>query len=186
MPMAGIWEGTAGIDQHPFSEGSEQDTYIERYELQPIDPQTNGPQLFYGLRYHTHIVKPGEVETFHDQVGYWLWEPAASTVTMTIGIPRGQIAMASGSVVPDSTTFTLSASAGNEDYGICSNPFLQDAFRTVKFDITVTINSDGTWSYNQDTTMVVRGRDEIFHHTDSNTLSKTAEPTPNPLFLGKK
>jgi hypothetical protein len=27
------------------------------------------PQLFYGLRYHTHVVKPGEVETFHDQIG---------------------------------------------------------------------------------------------------------------------
>ena len=33
----------------------------ERVELQPIDPQLNGPQLFYGLRYHIHIVKPGEV-----------------------------------------------------------------------------------------------------------------------------
>jgi hypothetical protein len=28
-----------------------------------IDPQASGPQLFYGLRYHTHIVKPGEIET---------------------------------------------------------------------------------------------------------------------------
>ena len=61
--------------------------FVEHYELQPIDPQTNGPQLFYGLRYHTHIVKPGEVETFHDQVGYWLWEPATGIVTLTLGDP---------------------------------------------------------------------------------------------------
>ncbi len=182
-PMAGVWEGSMGVDRHPFSNGSEQDTYTERYELQPIDPQTNGPQLFYGLRYHTHIVKPGEVETFHDQVGYWLWEPTANTITMTIAIPRGQIAMASGTANPDSTTFTLSATAGNDTYGICSNPFLQDAFRTIKFDITVTINSDGTWSYDQDTTMVVSGREDVFHHTDKNTLSKILEPTPNPLSL---
>ena len=47
-----------------------------------IDPQTNGPQLFYGLRYHQHIVKPGEVETYHDQVGYCLWEPAAGTIIL--------------------------------------------------------------------------------------------------------
>ena len=26
-----------------------------------------------------HLVNPGEVETFHDQVGCWLWEPAART-----------------------------------------------------------------------------------------------------------
>jgi hypothetical protein len=66
--LAGIWEGRKGSDDHPVAEGPETNEYLERYELQPIDPQTNGPQLFYGLRYHVHIVKPGEVETFHDQV----------------------------------------------------------------------------------------------------------------------
>ena len=95
-PMAGVWEGATGADQHPVAEGVEQDAYMEHYELQPIDLQTNGPQLFYGLRYHTHIVKPGEVETFHDQVGYWLWEPAAKAVTFTLGIPRGQALLAVG------------------------------------------------------------------------------------------
>jgi len=29
---------------------------------------TNGSQLFHGLRYHARIVKPDDVETFHDQV----------------------------------------------------------------------------------------------------------------------
>jgi len=69
-PLAGIWEGRRGVDVHPNAEGSEQDGYLERYELQPIDPQTNGPQLLYGLRYHTHILRPMKPETFHDQVGY--------------------------------------------------------------------------------------------------------------------
>lgn len=46
--------------------------------------RTNGPQLFYGLRYHTRIVKPDDVETFHDQVGYWLWEPATGTIIQTL------------------------------------------------------------------------------------------------------
>jgi hypothetical protein len=63
-PMAGVWEGTKGSDHHPVVEGTEQNTFVEHYELHPIDRQTNGPQLFYGLRYHTHITKPGEVETF--------------------------------------------------------------------------------------------------------------------------
>ena len=94
--MAGVWEGTGGADDHPVAEGTEQNAFVERYELQPIDRQTNGPQLFYGLRYHTHIVKPGEVETFHDQVGYWLWEPATRTVTLTLGIPRGSGAAGRG------------------------------------------------------------------------------------------
>jgi len=49
-------------------------------------PQTNGPQLFYGLRYDMRIVKPGEVETGHDQVGYWLWEPATGALVQTLAI----------------------------------------------------------------------------------------------------
>ena len=54
--MAGVWQSDGGVDVHPVATGTERQQYIERYELQPIDPQTNGPQLLYGLRYHTHIV----------------------------------------------------------------------------------------------------------------------------------
>src|SRR5664279_990731 len=128
-PMAGIWEGVRGTDQHPVAEGAGRDAYIERYELQPIDRQTNGPQLLYGLRYHVHIVKPGEVETFHDQVGYWLWEPAARKVTHTLAIPRGQVLLAAGSAAPDATEFEVAAALGSEVYGILSNTFLDTAFR---------------------------------------------------------
>src|SRR6266849_2668125 len=123
-PLAGIWEGTSGADEHPVVEGTEQNSFVEHYELQPIDRQTNGPQLFYGLRYHTHIVKPGEVETFHDQVGFWLWEPAASTVVLTLGIPRGQVLLAAGTAEADAREFEVSATTGDDVYGILSNPFL--------------------------------------------------------------
>lgn len=179
-PLAGIWEGRKGSDEHPVAEGSEQAEYVERIELQPIDPQTNGPQLFYGLRYHVHVVKPGEVETFHDQVGYWLWEPATGTLIQTLAIPRGQVLMAAGSAEPDATEFELTARVGSETFGICSNPFLETAFRTKEYRIRVTVNPDGTWSYDEDTVLEVLGRAEPFHHTDRNTLTRLAEPTPNP------
>jgi hypothetical protein len=57
-PMAGIWEGSKGADEHPVAEGTGLDVFTEHYELHPIDFQTNGPQLFYGMRYHTHVLKP--------------------------------------------------------------------------------------------------------------------------------
>ena len=98
--------------------------FVEHVELQPIDAQTNGPQLFYGLRYHTRIVKPGEVETFHDQVGYWLWEPATGAVIQTLSIPRGQTAIAVGRAAADASSFRLVAVRGSETNGIVSNPFL--------------------------------------------------------------
>ena len=71
--MAGIWQGLRGVDVKPKAEGPKTQVYVERIQLQPIDPQTNGPQLFYGLRYHTHVVEPNEVKTYHVQVGCWLW-----------------------------------------------------------------------------------------------------------------
>ena len=142
--------GSQGADEHPVADSLEANAFVEHYELQPIDRQTNGPQLFYGLRYHTHIVKPGEAETFHDQVGYWLWEPAARAVTLTLGIPRAQVLLASGPAEPDATDFGLHAMLGSEVYGILSNPFLQSNFRTLSYRIHVTTNPDGTWSYEEE------------------------------------
>jgi hypothetical protein len=190
-PLAGIWKGDTGTDVHPVGPGSdvtgpvidhdEHNVFVEQYELQPIDPQTNGPQLFYGLRYHTHIVKPGEVETFHDQVGYWLWEPAARTVLLSLAIPRGQVALAAGTADADATEFEVSSTLGSETFGILSNPFLDHAFRTVSFRMRVTVHDDGTWSYEQHTEMRVLDREGLVDHVDRNTLTRVREPAPNPL-----
>ncbi len=179
--MAGIWRGVDGVDIKPKAEGPKQQAFVERMELQPIDPQTNGPQLLYGLRYHTHIVKPGQSNTYHDQIGYWLWEPATGTLIQTLTIPRGLIAMAVGKAKADADTFELVATHGSETFGICSNPFLDAAFRTVEYRIKVSVNADGTWSYDEDTVLMIRGQDEPFHHRDSNRLAKIEEPIPNPL-----
>jgi hypothetical protein len=179
IALAGIWEGTAGTDQHPDADGTERDAFIERYECQPIDRQTNGPQLFYGLRYHTHIVKPGEVETFHDQVGYWLWEPAANTVILTLAIPRGQVLLAGGTAEPDATEFEVTAEVGSEAYGILSNPFLDQSFRTLSYRMQVRVHPDGTWSYEEEGVLQIPDRDEPFRHIDRNTLTRIGTPTPN-------
>jgi hypothetical protein len=191
-PMAGTWESTGGDNIHPIGAGSDREggtvedgglrvAYVERYDLQPIDPQTNGPQLFYGLRYHVHIVKPGEVETFHDQVGYWLWEPATNTVSHTLAIPRGQVAFAAGIAEPDAKEFEVAASLGAAYYGILSNPFLETAFQTLSFRIRITVNGDGTWSYEEDTVMKLPDRDQPFHHIDRNTMTLVAPPSPNTV-----
>ena len=183
-PLAGVWEGTAGADQHPADpreDGIERDVFVERHELQPIDPQTNGPQLLYGLRYHTHIVKPGEVETFHDQVGYWLWEPATGAVMLTLGIPRGQVLLAGGTAATDATDFEVRASVGSEVFGILSNPFLDQAFRTLSYRMSVTVHPDDTWSYEEEGILQIPDRTDLFPHIDRNTLTRVGPPRPNPL-----
>lgn len=181
--LAGVWEGRKGVDLNPKADGPQRKDFTERADFQPTDYQLNGPQLFYGLRYHINILAPDEDATFHDQVGYWLWEPATGLVMQTLAIPRGQIAIAAGHATPDATSFVLTARRGETEYGICSTAFLEQAFRTNSYRIEVTFNPDGSWSYVQDTMLQVRGRTEPFQHRDVNTLVKVAEPKPNPLML---
>ena len=180
--LAGTWEGNGGLDINPKAAGPERRAFTERIVLEPIDPQSNGPQLFYGLRYHTRILATDEDATFHDQVGYWLWEPASGLVLQTLGIPRGQVALASGHASADATQLVLSARRGETGSGICSTEFLEYAFRTDSYRIEVTFNADGSWSYVLDTLLQVRGRSEPFLHQDRNTLVRVADPAPNPLY----
>jgi len=184
--MAGIWTATKGLDVNPKAAGPELQPYIERMELQPIDAQTNGPQLFYGLRYHSHILKPEEIETLHDQVGYWLWEPATGTVIQTLAIPRGQTALAMGKTTADAKSFRLEAVRGSTVNGISSVPFLEHAFRTDSYRIDIRIHDDGTWSYDQQTTLIIPGQSKPFLHTDRATMTRIGAPTPNPTARARR
>lgn len=180
--LAGIWESRGGHDINPKADGPEHRDYIERITFDPIDAQANGPQLFYGLRYHIHINAPAEEITFHEQVGYWLWEPATGLVLQTVAIPRGQVAIASGTATSDADQLILSAERGQTEYGICSTTFLEHAFRTDRYQIELTFNPDGTFSYVIETTLAVRGQTGLFNHRDQNRLTKIGEAAPNPLM----
>ena len=179
--LAGSWQGLKGLDVNPKAEGPEQRQYIETIVFEPIDPQANGPQLFYGLRYHVHINTPEEDITFHDQVGHWLWEPATGLILQTLSIPRGQTALAAGHAALGDDRLVLTAERGKTDYGISSTEFLEYAFRTDRYQLEVTYNPDDTWSYVSETTLMVRGQSAPFIHRDRNTLHMVKEPMPNPL-----
>jgi len=179
--LAGRWQARKGVDLNPKAEGPERRVFIERIDFDPIDPQANGPQLLYGLRYHIHITTEEEDITFHDQTGYWIWEPATGMVLQTVAIPRGQVALASGQATPDADKIVVSATRGSTENGICSTAFLEYAFRTDSYRIEISFNPDGTFSYVTDTVLMVHGRTEPFAHRDENRLRKVAEPKPNPL-----
>jgi len=179
--LAGVWESDQGLDINPKAEGPEQRVFREHIRMDPIDPQTNGPQLLYGLRYHIHINTPEEAITFHDQVGYWLWEPATGLIMQTIAIPRGQVVLAGGSAKPGDDRISVEAQRGDTRFGICSTAFLEEAFRTDYYRIDITFNGDDSWSYVTRTDLAVRGNTPPFNHRDTNTLRRIAPPTPNPL-----
>jgi hypothetical protein len=179
--LAGEWQSAKGVDVNPKAEGPERREYIEHMRFEPIDPQANGPQLLYGLRYHVHINTPEEDIAFHDQVGHWLWEPATGLLMQTLSIPRGQVAIAGGRAAEGDDRLVVTAERGSTEYGICSTAFLEHAFRTDRYQLELTFNLDGTISYVSETTLVVRGQGP-FIHRDVNRLAKIKEPAPNPLM----
>jgi hypothetical protein len=182
--LAGTWEGR-GTDTHPVKGGSLDEGYTERVEFQPIDPQLNGPQLLYGLRYHIHVKKPGEALTFHDQVGYWLWEPKTGVILQTVAIPRGQVALAQGTATPNAKELTVKATLGAECFGICSATFLSENFLTRSYALTIRFDRAGTFTYEQDTVLETPGRPR-FHHLDRATLKRVVAPRPNGAAPKKK
>ena len=168
--LAGVWEGAKGLDVNPKAEGPERAQFIERIELQPIDPQANGPQLFYGLRYHAHILKPGEATTYHDQVGYWLWEPATASSRRRWRYRAARSRWPRVSRRQTRQRAKVAAWRGETENGICSTVFLERAFKTESYEIEVTCHPDGTWSYFEDTVLLVC-RARLNHST-----TRTATP----------
>jgi hypothetical protein len=183
--LAGTWQADRGIDINPKGQGPERRIFREHNRMDPIDPQTNGPQLFYGLRYHIHINTPEEDITFHDQVGYWLWEPATGLILQTVAIPRGQVVLASGHGKTGDDKISVSATRGDTTYGICSTVFLEEAFRTDSYRCDITFNNDGSWTYLIQTKLMVRGKEPFDHH-DTNTMKLVAPPVLNPLAIIQK
>lgn len=182
--LAGVWQADKGVDINPKAAGPERRVFREHIRMEPIDAQTNGPQLFYGLRYHIHINTPAEKITFHDQVGYWLWEPATGLILQSVAIPRGQVLLAAGHARPDDMKISVVATRGDTRYGICSTEFLDEAFRTTNYRCDIAFNADGSWTYAIETDLVVHGAP--FNHHDTNTLQREASPAPNPLAVAAR
>jgi len=114
----------------------------------------------------------GEDSPFHEEVGYWLWDAGARQVLRCFIVPRGVTVIAGGTAEPDARKFELSAEVGSETYGICSNRFLDEEFKTVRYDLKITIHDDDSFSYEEDTQLRIKGQPELFHHIDKNTVRR--------------
>lgn len=171
--LAGVWEGEKGADEAPSDDrGTEQNKFRERITFDPIVPVRNHEQVLYGLRYATMAWRIGETDPFHEETGYWLWDPGERQVLRCFIVPRGVAVIAGGTVEPTDTQFTLTADAGSGTYGICSNRFLEKEFKTVRYELTVTVLDQNRFHYKEDTQLRMPNRQDLFHHTDENTLAR--------------
>jgi hypothetical protein len=171
--LAGVWEGAKGDDTAPSDDrGTEYNKFRERMTFEPIGPVCNHEQTLYGLRYATMAWRLGEDSPFHEEVGYWLWDAGARQILRCFIVPRGVTVIAGGTAEPDARKFELSAEGGSETYGICSNRFLDEEFKTVRYDLKITIHDDDSFSYEEDTQLRIKGQPELFHHIDKNTVRR--------------
>ncbi len=172
-PLAGIWEGDKGDDTAPSKDlGTKITPFRERFTFEPLGPVNNHQQALYGLRYNRTVWPSGESDPFHEDLGYFLWDGQAKQALRSFIVPRGVAVIAGGTVEPNARSFQLAADAGSETYGICSNQFLHKEFKTVRYELKITIHDDQSFSYEENTQLQIKGRKDLFHHIDKNTLKR--------------
>ena len=171
--LAGQWEGAQGIDEAPAANRGIMSTpFRERAVFVPMGPVDNHEQMLFGLRYSTTAWRLGEVDPFHEELGYWLWDAAAGHVMRCFLIPRGVTILAGGRAAASDRRLSMVADVGSETFGIASNPFLDAEFKTVRYELEIVIEGEGRFRYAEDTQLRMKGRPEIFHHRDSNRLTR--------------
>lgn len=175
--LVGTWEGDKGADVAPAvpDRTVAKSKYRERIVFEPTGRVDNHEQILHGLRYRTTAWRIDSEDSFHEEVGYWLYDADRELVMRTFLVPRGISVIAGGKAAKDADGFDLEARLGSATFGICSNPFLDEEFKTVAYTLNVKIHGDDSWSYEEDTVMEVKGRDEPFHHTDQNRLTRVAD-----------
>jgi hypothetical protein len=114
----------------------------------------------------------GEPDGFHEELGYWLWDARSQQVICCFMVPRGVAVIAGGTVEPGAASFELTATLGSPTYGICSNQFLDVEFQTVAVTLKVTFEGPHCFSYDETTTLKIKGQATPFSHRDRNTLTR--------------
>ena len=171
--LAGTWQGSVGDDTAPGDDrGTEKNAFREQIIFTPLGPAANHEQTLYVLSYTRTAWRLREDAPFHLQLGYWIWDPTAKQVMHSFMIPRGLTVLAGGNAEADSTIVQVSATVGSSTFGICSNPFLDREFKTVRYEATLRFNSPQFLSYEEDTQIQIKGQAAIFHHIDKNSLEK--------------
>ena len=171
--LIGQWEGDKGDDIAPGDDrGTETNKFREVVTFEAVMPAQNHEQMLYGLRYHLKAWRIGEQDPFHEETGFFSWEPDKKKLIRSTVIPRGMALLAGGAAEPDAKEFSLSAQQGSATFGIVSNPFLDREFKTVAFDIKFTLHNDKEFSYEEDTQIQIKGKPDVFHHRDKNRMKK--------------
>lgn len=174
--LIGVWAGDKGVDRAPEPDGEERNPYYETIRFEAAGDVTNAEkQTLSIVRYHQVVSRKSNDEVFHDQVGYWLWDPADNTIVETFTIPRGVAVVAGGKLAPPQApgqelVLDVSADASSPEFGIVQAPFMFKQAKTTAFSHTLTVQGD-SMRYSETTMLDIYGKRD-YEHTDVNTLQR--------------
>lgn len=171
--LIGVWEGDKGLDVAPEPDGTEHNPYFETITYTAIGDVTNAEsQVLSALHYHQIVSRKSNGEVFHNETGYWMWDPKTGTIMHSLTIPRGVCLLAGGKAIDagnsdGGTTIEVAAELGDGPWQIIQSPFMKENARTTSFRQRITVQ-DGKMSYSETTMVNIYGK--TFEHTDENEL----------------
>jgi len=173
-PLIGVWEGDQGMDIAPEPDGTEENPYYETLTFEAGGDVSNAESETLAIvRYHQVVSRKSNDEVFHDQIGYWTWDPPTQTITQSILIPRVVAVLAGGTYTADphakDVVLEVKASAGGRDWGILESPFMRDHATTKAFEHRIEVSGDRL-KYFETTSLEIYGRP--FAHTDEKDLRR--------------
>ena len=176
--LVGTWKGDKGVDVAPEPDSDERNPYYETIVFEAAGDVTNAEQQTLSIvRYHQVVSRKSNDEVFHDQLGYWLWDPADNTIVESFVIPRGVAVIAGGTLAPavdasDELVFSVAADANSPECGVVQAPFMFKQAKTTAFTHSVTVKGD-EMRYSQTTFLDIYGK-KSYEHTDVNTLQRVS------------
>ena len=167
--LIGVWEGNKGLDVAPEPDGSEENPYYETITYTAGGDVTNAEsQVLSIVHYRQIVTRKSNDEVFHDETGYWLWDPKEQVVMHSLVIPRA-VCLIAGAYFKEkrdeegNLIIEVSASVDDPDWGIVQSPFMQKNARTTEFRQKIVVGND-KMRYKETTVVDIYGK--IFDHTD--------------------
>lgn len=172
--LIGSWEGNKGTDLAPKPGGEESTPYYETFVFEEAGTVTNaGTQTLAVLRYHQVVKRLCDDAVFHDETGYWMWDPAQKIIMHSLFVPRAVGILAGGAYTAnpaseDGVELKVAAKIDDPDWSIVQSPFMRDNAKTIAFEHQINVDATSL-CYKETTVLDIYGK--IFNHTDENTLS---------------
>ena len=170
--LVGQWQGDVGMDVAPEPDGVERNPFYETITFEAAGDVDNAEQQFLAIvRYHQVVSRKTTRKVFHDESGYYTWDPATGKVVQSFAIPRGVVVVAGDSVERTDTgvIIRVQAAVDNPDWGITESPFMRDNASTRSFSHLLTVDGDQL-TYEETTIVEIYGK--THEHTDQNQLQR--------------